>query len=302
HSGKDLLFGQIMKLGKAEPDLRIPQNVIYYDWIAKSLKTDNNSYSENLLSAIREKILMKINTLIYIHDITYQRLDDTVADFQQIISNIEGMNRNFQVVLLLNRSHLITNEIERDKIKSYLLERLQHVFPQDILSYVVSLKGPDEQRRTNMVFTQIVNKAVDFEKQSQEKMLQQPLNLKQSMKDQIHYILSKKMDEIGYAGAYVLSSDHKILFALGKSKGWQERLGPQIIYMLDQNEAFDTAPKEKTNIIRIEDFLMINQMVTPEIKLILIGREANFRLNSESYVDIEQICRNLAEKLNSKLK
>jgi hypothetical protein len=72
--------------------------------------------------------------------------------------------------------------------------------------------------------------------------------------------------------------------------------------MLDQNEAFDTAPKEKTNIIRIEDFLMITQMVTPEIKLILIGRESNFRLHSESYVDIEQICLELAQKLNSKLK
>lgn len=302
HSGKDLLYGQIMKLGKADPDLKIPQNVIYYDWITNPLKKDNNSYPENLLSAVREKILMKLNTLIYIHDITYQRLDDTVADFQQIISNIEGMNRNFQVILLLNRSHLITNEIERDKIKNSLLERLQHVFPQDIFPYVVSLKGPDEQRRTNLIFTQIVNKALDFERQSQEKMIQQPLNLKQSILEQIQHILSNKMDEIGFAGAYVLSSDHKILFAVGKSKGWQEKLGPQIIHMLDQNEAFDTAPKEKTNITRIEDFLMITQMVTPEIKLILIGRESNFRLHSESYVDIEQICLELAQKLNSKLK
>ncbi|MFX0051263.1 MAG: hypothetical protein ACFE8U_08235 [Candidatus Hermodarchaeota archaeon] len=302
HSGKDLLFGQIMKLGSAEPDLKITQNVIYYDWITNPSKKHNDSYVGDLLSAVSEKLLMKLKTLIYIHDITYQRLDDTIADFQQIVSNIQATNKRFQVVLLLNRSHLITNEIERDKVRNLLLERLQHVFPQEIQSYVVSLKGPEEQRRTNLIFTQIVNKAVNFENQSQKAMITQPLQIKKLMQDQLQHILSKKMEEIGFSGAYVLSSNHEILFAIGKSKGWQEKIGPQIIRMLDQNEAFDTAPKEKTNIIRIEDFLMVTQTVTPEIKLILIGSESNFRLQSETYLDIEQICLDLANKLDSKLK
>ncbi|MFX0171293.1 MAG: hypothetical protein ACFE9L_05185 [Candidatus Hodarchaeota archaeon] len=302
HSGKDLLFGQIMKLGKAESDLKILKNVIYYDWVTNPPKKHNDSYVGDLLFAVREKLLMKLNTLVYIHDITYQRLDDIITDFQQIISNIQAMNKHFQVILLLNRRHLITNEIERDKVRNLLLERLHHVFPQEILSYFVSLKGPEEQRRTNLIFTQIINKALDFEKQSQKDMITQPLEIKKLVQDQLQHILRTKMDEIGFSGAYILSSNHEILFAIGKSKGWQEKIGPQIIRMLDQKEAFDTAPKEKTNVIRIEDFLMITQMVTPEIKLILIGSESNFRLQSESYLDIEQICLEIANKLGSKLK
>jgi hypothetical protein len=291
-----------MKLGQSEPDLKILKNVIYYDWLTNPAKKHNDSYVEDLLFAVREKLLLKLNTLIYIHDITYQRLDDTIADFQHIISNIQTMNKHFQVILLLNRSHLITNEIERDKVRNLLLERLRHIFPQEIPSYLVSLKGPEEQRRTNLIFTQIVNKALDFEKQSQKDVITKQFEIKKLVEDQIQHILSTKMDEIGFSGAYILSSNHEILFAIGKSKGWQEKIGPQIIRMLDQKEAFDTAPKEKTNIIRIEDFLMITQTVTPEIKLILIGSESNFRLHSESYLDIEQICLDLANKLEPMLK
>jgi hypothetical protein len=110
------------------------------------------------------------------------------------------------------------------------------------------------------------------------------------------------MEEIGFGGAYLLSSRQEILFALGKSKSWQEKLGPQIIRMFAQNETFDIAPKVKTNILRIEDFLMVTHAISPEIKLILIGREASFRLNSESYSEIDQTCFQISSKIFPKIK
>ncbi|UCG90491.1 MAG: hypothetical protein JSU57_01805 [Candidatus Heimdallarchaeota archaeon] len=295
HSGKDLLFNQLMKLGRSEPDLNILQNVIFYDWLNTSFNKED-PYLENLLPPVREKILMKINTLIYVHDISYQLLDDITTDFQEITSNISAVNKNYQVILLLNRGHLIHNEVERNKVKNVVITRLQHFFPHEIPSYIVSLKGPDEQRLTNHIFTQIVKKASDFSKQ---KYLEKQLNLDLAKQHQLEDILNKKMNLYGFAGAFLLSQHQTILLAKGKSERWQEKVGPQIIRMLDQYEAFDVTPKAKTNILRIEDFLMITQAITKEIKLILIGIEPTF--NVESYRTIEQICLDISNELISKL-
>ncbi len=101
HSGKDLLFNQMMKLGRSEPDLNISRNVIYYDWINPSHTKGDDDYITDLLAPIRDKILMKINTLIYIHDISYQLLDEITSDFQEVTSKISAVNKYFQVILLL---------------------------------------------------------------------------------------------------------------------------------------------------------------------------------------------------------
>ncbi len=300
-SGKNLLFNQIMKLGRSEPDLNIAQNVIFYDWLNSSPTTIEDAYVANLLPPIREKILMKINTLIYVHDISYHLLDEVTTDFQEIDSNISTMNKHFQVILLLNRGHLIPSEVERNKVRNEIIKRLQQFYPHEIPSYIVSLKGPDEQRLTNLIFTQIIHKASDFNKQLQEQYPEEQLNLDQEKQSQIKKILNEKMNTFGFAGAFLLSRIHKILLAIGKSKGWQEKVGPQIIRMLDQYEAFDIAPKAKTNILRIEDFLMITQIITKEIKLILIGNESTFKFNVESYSTIEQICLDISNELISKL-
>ena len=303
-SGKNLLFNQIMKLGRSEPNLNIAQDVIFYDWLNTSPTKGEDAYVANLLPPIREKILMKINTLIYVHDISYHLLDEINTDFQEIASKIRTMNKHFQVILLLNRGHLIPSEAERNKVRNEVIKRLQQFFPHEIPSYIVSLKGPDEQRLTNLIFTQIIHKASDFNKQLQEQYQQYPeeqLNLDQEKQSQIGNILNEKMNTFGFAGAFLLSRSHKILLAIGKSKGWQEKVGPQIIRMLDQYEAFDIAPKAKTNVLRIEDFLMITQLITKEIKLILIGNESTFKFNVESYSTIEQICLDISNELILKL-
>jgi hypothetical protein len=300
-SGKNLLFNQIMQLGRSNPNLNIAQNVIFYDWLNTSSTKREDEYVANLLPPIREKILMKINTLIYIHDISYQLLDEITIDFQEISSSISTMNKHFQVILLLNRGHLIPREAERNKIKNEVIKRFQQSFAHEIPSYIVSLKGPDEQRLTNLIFTQIIHKASDFNKKLQEQYPEEELNLDQEKQSQIQNILNEKMSTHGFAGAFLLSRSHKILLAIGKSKGWQEKVGPQIIRMLDKNEAFDNAPKVKTNVLRIEDFLMITQMITKEIKLILIGIESTFKFNVESYSTIEKICLDITNELILKL-
>ena len=301
HSGKDLLFNQIMKLGRSEPDLNIAQNVIYYDWLNASPKKKEDLYTENLLPPIREKILMKINTLVYIHDISYHLLDETTTDFQEIVSNISTMNKQFQIILLLNRGHLIPNEAERNKIRNEVIERFQQYYPHEIPSYTVSLKGPDEQRLTNHIFTQIIHKASDLAVQSQVQYPEMQLKLDQAKQRQIRNILNQKMSDFGFAGAYLLTQNHKILLAIGKSQGWQDKVGPQIIRMLNQYEAFDLAPKAKTNILRIEDFLMITQVIKAGIKLLLIGIESTFKFNFKSYSTIEQICLEISNDINSML-
>jgi len=295
HSGKDLLFNQLLKLGRSEPDLKILQNVIFYDWLNTSFKKED-TYLENLLPPVREKILMKINTLIYIHDISYQLLYEITTDFQRITSNISTVNKNYKVILLLNRGHLIPNEVERNKVKNVVIQRLQQFFPHEIPSYIVSLKGADEQRLTNHIFTQIIKKATDFRKQH---FLEEQLKIDQEKRHRLEKYLTEKMNNYGFAGAFLLSRNHAILLAKGKSVHWQEKVGPQVIRMLDQYEAFDVTPKAKTNILRIEDFLMITQAITKSIKLILIGIEPTF--NVESYSTIEQKCLEISKELISKL-
>ncbi|UCE14130.1 MAG: hypothetical protein JSV04_02870 [Candidatus Heimdallarchaeota archaeon] len=301
HSGKDLLYNQMLKLGKSEPDLNISQNVVYYDWLIPPLKKKDDSYIEIILPPIREKILRKLNSLIYIHDISYQRLDDVVSDFQEISSNIRTVNKHFQVFLILNRGHLIPNDVERNRIRNDLVARFQQIFPHEIPSYIVSLKGPDDQRLANMIFTQIINKASEFVEENQTEYSNEKITLEKETQQHIKSILGDKMNTLGYAGAYVLSQNHEVLLAVGKSQSWQEKVGPQIIKMLDQYGAFDIQPTEKANILRIEDFLMIIQAIKTEMKLVLIGRESAFRLASESYSTIEQICLELSDEIVTKL-
>ena len=303
HSGKDLLFNQIMRLGRSDPDLNIFQNVVYYDWLSPSrIKKEDSDYITNLVPPIREKILMKINTLVYIHDISYQLLDEVATDFQKITAEITDVNKNYQVILLLNRGHLITNETERTRIKNEVVTRFQQFFPRDIPSYIVSLKGPDEQRLTNLIFTQLINKASNFIETRQDLASEALLTIDQEKQRKIRGFIKDKMIAFGFAGAFLLSSNHKILQAVGKTQSWEEKVGPQLIRMLDQSEAFDTAPKAKTNILRIEDFLMITQSVDIGIKLIFIGIESAFKFNAEAYTTIEKECREISTKITSWLK
>lgn len=289
-----------MKLGRSEPALNILQNVIYYDWLSPSrIKKEDPDYISNLVPPIREKILMKINTLVYIHDISYQLLDEITTDFQKIVTEITNINKNYQVVLLLNRGHLITNETERNRIKNEVIGRFQQFYPYNIPSYIVSLKGPDEQRLTNLIFTQLINKASDFIKEIKNQPLDVPLSLDQEKQRKIREFLIDKMNIFGFAGAFLLSSNHKILLAIGKNQSWQEKVGPRIIKMLDQSEAFDIAPKAKTNILRIEDFLMITQSVNVGIKLIFIGIESAFKFNAEAYATIEKECQAISTEITS---
>jgi hypothetical protein len=298
HSGKDLLFNHLMKLGRTEADLKIYQNMIYYDWLKIPPKTKEELYIAKLIPPVREKIFEKTNTLIYIHDISYQRLDDAISDFQKIASNVSKYNKNYQVILVLNRGHLIPNEIERNNIRKDVMNRFQQIYPSEIPSYVVSLKGPDEQRRTNLIFTQIIHKAFDFVKE-----LKKPqIGLDRGKINNIQKILQDKMATIGFSGSFVISPGHEVLVAVGKSRGWEEKLGPQIVRMLAQNGAFNLAPKVKTSIVRIEDFLMITQALNSQkLKVVLIGRESAFSLNNESYSTIELTCSELANSISAKL-
>ncbi len=303
HSGKDLLFNQILKLGRSEPDLNIFQNVIFYDWLNPSrIKKEDSDYIANLLPPIREKILMKINTLVYIHDISYQLLDEITTDFKNITADITAVNKKYQVILLLNRGHLITSETERNRIKNEVINRFRQFFPDEIPSYIVSLKGPDEQRLTNLIFTQLINKASDFIKDRQDKYPEVQLSLDQQKQRHIREYLTEKMNLFGFAGAFLLSSNHTVPLAIGKNQSWQEKVGPQIIRMLDQYEAFDIPPKAKTNILRIEDFLMITQSVNQGIKLIFIGIESAFKFNAEAYATIEKKCLDISTEISSMLK
>jgi hypothetical protein len=298
HSGKDLLFNHLMKLGRTETDLKIYQNMIYYDWLNIPPRTKEELYIAKLIPPIREKIFEKTNTLIYIHDISYQRFDDTISEFQEITANISKYNKNYQIILVLNRGHLIPNEIERNKIRKDVMNRFQQIYPSEIPSYVVSLKGPDEQRRTNLIFTQIIHKAFDFVKE-----LKKPqIGLDRGKINNIQKILQGKMATIGFSGAFVISPGHEVLVAVGKSRGWEEKLGPQIVRMLAQSGAFNLAPKVKTSIVRIEDFLMITQTLNSQkLKIVLIGRESAFSLNNESYSTIELTCSELANSISAKL-
>ncbi len=298
HSGKDLIFNHLMKLGRTEPNLKIFQNFIFYDWLNPPIKAKEDFYIAKLIPSIREKIFIKTNTLIYVHDISYQRINDIIVDFQEISSNLNKQNKNYKMFLLLNRGHLIPNEIERNKIQKQVANQIQQNFPNEIPSYVVSLKGPDEQRRTNLIFTQIIHKASDFTKTVQ----QNELSIDKGKTNRIQKILTEKMNDFGFSGAFLISPSHNVLVAVGKSRGWQEKLGPQIIRMLAQSGTFNLAPKVKISISRIEDFLMITQSLNSAgIKIVLIGHEGTFLLNNDSFSVIEQISAELAQEISSKL-
>ncbi|WP_455142094.1 hypothetical protein [Candidatus Hodarchaeum mangrovi] len=301
HSGKDLLFNQITKFSKSESNQKVEDIIIYFDWLFKTFKKSDTSYLNDLLAPIRERILKRIHTLIYVHDITYQRLDETVNDFKEVITQIESYNKSFKVILLLNRGHLIPNDIERNNILRNVSARLQQIIPQDISAYVVSLKGPDEQRLTNMIISQIISRGVDFSLQKEKEKNQQTITLNNSQQKAIQSILTEKMTDYGFAGAYILTDNNKVILAKGKNQSWEEKVGPQIIRVLAQEGAFEVSQGSKINIVRVEDFLMITQLVTNRIKLILLGRETNFKLNKESFATIERKCSELVKSLSSKL-
>ncbi|WP_455464272.1 hypothetical protein [Candidatus Hodarchaeum mangrovi] len=301
HSGKDLLFNQIAKFSKSESNQKVEDIIIYFDWLFKTFKKSDTSYLNDLLAPIRERILKRIHTLIYVHDITYQRLDETVNDFKEVITQIESYNKSFKVILLLNRGHLIPNDIERNNILRNVSARLQQIIPQDISAYVVSLKGPDEQRLTNMIISQIISRGVDFSLQKEKEKNQQTITLNNSQQKAIQSILTEKMTDYGFAGAYILTDNNKVILAKGKNQSWEEKVGPQIIRVLAQEGAFEVSQGSKINIVRVEDFLMITQLVTNRIKLILLGRETNFKLNKESFATIERKCSELVKSLSAKL-
>jgi hypothetical protein len=290
HSGKDLLFNQLLKLGRSDSALKIRENLIYYDWLNKSFKGEEESYFEKALPALREKLYLKINTLIYVHDISYQVMDDLANDFKEIFFDINKVNKDLQVILLVNRGHLIPNELERNKIQKNVENHLQQLIPQDITSYIVSLKGPDAQRMTNLAFTQIVNKAAEFSKNLKIKRDTTIKKASDRQLKKIQKLLKEKMDECGFSGAYLIGHNQDILIAVGKSEGWETKVGPQIIRMLAQFHVFDLGPKYQADIIRIEDFVMITKRINAENKIILIGRESVFKYDAEAYPRIEESC------------
>jgi hypothetical protein len=302
HSGKDLLFSQLMKLGRAEPNLKIRENVIYYDWFSNPFKKREGSYLEKLLPAVSEKIFLKINTLVYVHDISYQRLDDLKADFNEIYSSIHRINKNFQVIVLVNRSHLIPNELERSKIQTNVKNALQQIVPSDITSYLVSLKGSDEQRTTNLIFTQVVHRANSYSKDIREELNRSLENLGNSQIRKIKRFFKERMDEVGFAGAYLIGRDQEIKVAVGKSEGWETKVGPQIIRMLAHYDTFDLGPQFNVDLIRIEDFIMVTKRVNDDYKLILIGREAVITVNENTYPEIEEKCKIFSEYILESLK
>ena len=302
HSGKDLLFNQLMKLGRTESGLKIRENLVYFDWLTQSLKKNEGTYMEKLLPVIREKIYLKINTLVYVHDISYQRLDDLKADFNEIYSAIHRINKNFQVILLINRSHLIPNELERSKIQTNVKNALQQMVPTDITSYLVSLKGPDEQRTTNLVFTQIMNRALSYSKDLNQELNQKAKTLNGGQIRKIQHSFKDRMKKMGFAGAYLIGRDQEIKVAIGKSEGWETKVVPHIVRMLAHYNTFDLGPQFKVDIIRIEDFLMVTKRINEDYKLIMIGREAVITLKDITYPEIEERCKEFAENILECLK
>ncbi|MCK4849510.1 MAG: hypothetical protein KAT16_10810, partial [Candidatus Heimdallarchaeota archaeon] len=221
HSGKELIFNQWMKLGQVEPNLKIRQNVIDYDWFSNPFKKREASYLDKLLPVISEKVFLKINTLVYVHDISYQRIDDLKSDFNETYSAIQQINKKFQIILLINRSHLIPNELERSKIQTRVKNALQPIVPDEITSYLVSLKGPDEQRTTNLVFTQIVNRAISYSKDINQELNRNLETLSNSKIRKITQLFKNNMEEMKFAGLYLIGRDQEIKVAVGKSEGWE---------------------------------------------------------------------------------
>ncbi|MHA2347004.1 MAG: hypothetical protein ACXACP_09820 [Candidatus Hodarchaeales archaeon] len=301
HSGKDLLFSHFIKLGRSEPKLKILENLIYYDWFSNPFKKREDSYLEKFLPVISEKVFSKINTLIYVHDISYQRLDDIETDFNQIFSTIHAINKKFQVVVLVNRGHLIPNELERTKIQKNVVATLQKIVPTEISTYIVSLKGSDQQRTANLIITQIINKAVDFQEEVKKLITQTPKKIHGRKESKIKSVLKEKMEECGFAGAYVVDAQN-IQLAVGKSEGWEKKVGPQIVRMLAQYNVFDLGLNYQADIIRIEDFVMATKRINEDLSFIMIGREANFKYNNEPFPVIEQNCQEITNQILEILK
>jgi hypothetical protein len=297
HSGKDLLFSQLMKLGRAEPNLKIRENVIYYDWFSNPFKKHEDNYLEKLLPALREKIFLKINTLIYVHDISYQRLDDLKDNFNETYSAIQRINKKFQVILLINRSHLIPNELERSKIQKNVKNALQQTVPSEITSYLVSLKGSDEQRTANLIFTQIMTRAVSYSKDIRQELNQNTETLSNSQIRKIKRTFKDRMEEVGFAGAYLIGKDQEIKVTVGKSEGWETKVGPQIVRMLAHYNTFDLGPQFNVDLIRIEDFIMVTKRINDDYKLIMIGREAVITVNDLTYPEIMENCTEFSENI-----
>jgi hypothetical protein len=302
HSGKDLLFSQFLKLARSEPNLKIQENLIYYDWINSSFKKREGSYFENMMPALSEKLLLKINTLIYVHDISYSRLEDLATDFKEIFFRIQNVNKRFQVVLLINRGHLIPNELERNKIQKNVESHLQALIPQEITSYIVSLKGPDQLRLTNLIFTQVMNRARDFRTDLRKKNTEDIAGLGDRQKKKIKKLLLENMEDCGFSGAYLVGKDQNVKVAAGKSDGWENKVGPQIIRMLAQNNVFDLGPQYQIDLIRIEDFVMLTKRLNENYCVIMIGRESVFKFDKDAYPIIEANCQNIKENLLETLK
>ena len=201
------------------------------------------------------------------------------------------------MVLLVNRGHLIPNELERSKIQKNVEEHLQKLISEKINSYIVSLKGPDQQRMTNLIFTQIVNKATDFRTNIKENVLHQSPSIKEKESRKIHSLLKVKMDECGFSGSYIVGKNNNIRIAVGKSEGWETKVGPQIVRMLAHYDVFDLGHEYDVGIIRIEDFVMFIKQVNEENTIIMIGRESVFKYDSETYPKIRQRCFDIAEKV-----
>ena len=53
HSGKDLLFNQLMKLGGTDPSLKIRENLVYFDWLTTHLRKNEGTYLEKLMPVYR---------------------------------------------------------------------------------------------------------------------------------------------------------------------------------------------------------------------------------------------------------
>ena len=301
HSGKDLLFNHLQKLGRAEPNLKINENLIYYDWLSAPFKKEEDSFIEKILPSLSKKIYQKINTLIYVHDISFQRLDDVITDFNEISSNIHRFNKNFKVVLLVNRGHLIPNELERFKEQQKVEAELKKLVSPDITSYIVSLKGSDQQRMTNLIFTQIFNKAQEYAIGLKKKTREEISQLHEKEVKKIYPLLQEKMEECGLSGAYIVGKDNSIRLAAGKSEGWETKVGPQIIRMLAQYNVFDLG-HPNLDIIRVEDFVMFVKKINEENTLVMIGRETVIKFDNETYPVIQQTCFNVTEKLTELLK
>jgi hypothetical protein len=218
-------------------------------------------------------------------------------NFNETYSAIQRINKKFQVILLINRSHLIPNELERSKIQKNVKNALQQTVPSEITSYLVSLKGSDEQRTANLIFTQIMTRAVSYSKDIRQELNQNTETLSNSQIRKIKRTFKDRMEEVGFAGAYLIGKDQEIKVTVGKSEGWETKVGPQIVRMLAHYNTFDLGPQFNVDLIRIEDFIMVTKRINDDYKLIMIGREAVITVNDLTYPEIMENCTEFSENI-----